>query len=93
MFVLSQHKQAAPPAWRAGDQLRALSALTGLSDLNLKGCYKVADAGLAGVGALSALTALCLHECWQITAQGLLALSGAAHPHAHWARCPRTGRC
>ncbi|KAK9822807.1 hypothetical protein WJX81_000986 [Elliptochloris bilobata] len=59
-----------------GDQLRALSALTGLRELNLKGCYKVADAGLAGVGVLTALTALCLHECWQITAQGLLALSG-----------------
>lgn len=60
-----------------GDQLRALSALGGLRDLNLKGCYKVADAGLAGVGALTALTALNLHECWQVTAQGLQALSGA----------------
>ena len=69
------------PADRArratGDQLRALSVLTGLRDLNLKGCYKVADAGLAGVGALTALTALNLHECWQITAHGPLALSGA----------------
>ena len=82
-----------------GDQLRALSALGGLRDLNLKGCYKVADAGLAGVGALTALTALNLHECWQVTAQGLQALSGARPPfnlyvcvsHVYVYECGRVG--
>ena len=57
-------------------RLRALAGLSVLCDINLKGCYKVADAGVAALAHLTTLCALNLQECWQITASGLAYLSG-----------------
>ena len=51
-----------------------------LAELNLKGCYKIEDAGLAGLALMTGLTAVNLQECWQITADGLTALAGARLP-------------
>ena len=53
-----------------------LGHLSRLQELNLKGCYKVADAGMAALAHLRSLRALNLQECWQITAAGLAHLSG-----------------
>ena len=50
--------------------------MTSLGELNLKGCYKVADTGMAALAHLTALSILNLQECWQITAIGLACLSG-----------------
>ena len=62
-----------------GEHLGVLRGAGLLRELNLRGCYKVADAGLQGLGRLHSLTALNLQECWQITQAGLKHLSGA-HP-------------
>ena len=53
-----------------------LSGLTGLTELNMKGCYRVGDQGLSHLAALPYLHKLNLHGCWQITAAGLAYLSG-----------------
>lgn len=67
------------PSWScgAGEQLHVLSGLSVLRDLNMKGCYRVADQGLSGVGSLTHLQRLNLQGCWQITASGLATLSGS----------------
>lgn len=49
-----------------------------LQELNLKGCYKIEDAGLQGLSFMTSLTSLNLQECWQITAEGLAAISGGS---------------
>ena len=61
----------------AGANLREWKSLKALQELNLKGCYKIEDAGLQGLALMTSLTSLNLQECWQITAQGLAAISGA----------------
>ena len=48
-----------------------------LQQLQLRGCFRVTDAGLRSIGALVSLTALDLQECWQTTAAGLAGLSRA----------------
>ena len=63
----------------AGEQLHVLSGLTLLTDLNMKGCYRVADQGLACGASLAQLHRLNLQGCWQITASGLAHLSGMLH--------------
>ena len=60
----------------AGEQLHLLSGLGLLRDLTLKGCYRVADQGLACLGCLTHLHRLNLQGCWQITVTGLGHLSG-----------------
>ena len=59
-----------------GARLKELSGLSQLSEINLKGCYKLADDGLAALAFLRSLCALNLQECWQITGSGLHHLSG-----------------
>ena len=44
---------------------------------------QVEDSGLAGLALMTGLTALNLQECWQITAEGLAALSGGASCPLH----------
>ena len=61
----------------AGARLRVLTGMSRLSEINLKGCYKVADMGMAALAYLTSLLVLNLQECWQITANGLARLSGA----------------
>ncbi len=61
---------------RPGADVREWRRLSRLQELNLKGCYKIEDAGLAGLSLLTSLTSINMQECWQITAQGLAALSG-----------------
>ncbi len=56
--------------------MREWRRLSQLQELNLKGCYKIEDGGLAGISLLTSLTSINMQECWQITAQGLAALSG-----------------
>jgi hypothetical protein len=60
-----------------GADVREWKGLSLLQELNLKGCYKIEDAGLQGLSLLTSLTSINMQECWQITAQGLAALSGA----------------
>lgn len=61
----------------AGSRLRELSGVHSLSEINLKGCYKLADNGMAELAYLKQLRVLNLQECWQITQTGLQRLSGA----------------
>ena len=63
-------------AWPAGDQLSCLSCLHYLTELNMKGCYRVGDQGLSQLAALSHLHRLSLQGCWQISAPGLAHLTG-----------------
>ena len=60
----------------AGENIREWRSLRSLQELNLKGCYKIEDAGLQGLSLMTSLTSLNLQECWQITAEGLGAISG-----------------
>ena len=79
---INQHSSA------AGEQLSVLSILSRLTQLNMKGCYRVADQGLCQLAALPCLHRLNLHGCWQITAAGLANLSGhltLASKFAVWA--------
>ncbi len=62
----------------AGENIREWRSLRSLQELNLKGCYKIEDAGLQGLSFMTSLTSLNLQECWQITAEGLAAISGTA---------------
>lgn len=62
--------------------MREWKGLSHLQELNLKGCYKIEDAGLQGLSLLTSLTSINMQECWQITADGLAALSGASVPSA-----------
>ena len=72
----------------AGANLREWKSLKALQELNLKGCYKIEDAGLQGLSLMTSLTSLNLQECWQITAQGLAAISGAlAHCSSGLSSC------
>jgi hypothetical protein len=50
----------------------------------MKGCYKIEDASLQGLSLLTSLTSLNMQECWQITADGLSALSGWGAGCAHF---------
>lgn len=59
-----------------GANMREWRHLRHLQELNLKGCYKIEDAGLQGLSLLTGLTSINMQECWQITADGLSALSG-----------------
>ena len=61
----------------AGEELSRLRSLSRLQQLQLRGCFRVTDAGLRSVGALVSLTSLDCQECWQTTAAGLAGLSGA----------------
>lgn len=63
--------------WVVGLQLNLLRQCRQLRQLQLKGCYRIADPGLVALGCLSSLTQLNLQECWQITATGIAGLSGA----------------
>lgn len=67
-----------------GEQLHVLSGLTLLTELNMKGCYRVADQGLACVASLAHLHRLNLQGCWQITASGLAHLSGTLSESTAW---------
>lgn len=61
--------------------MHLLSGLTGLTELNMKGCYRVGDQGLSQLAALNHLHKLNLHGCWQITAAGLAHITGLLfHP-------------
>ena len=60
----------------AGAHIREWKVLSRLQELNLKGCYKIEDAGLQGLSLLTSLTSLNMQECWQITQNGLAAISG-----------------
>ena len=64
----------------AGANIREWRSLKSLQELNLKGCYKIEDAGLQGLSFMTSLTSLNLQECWQITAEGLAAISGIMAP-------------
>ena len=64
---------------RAGEELSRLRSLSRLQQLQLRGCFRVTDAGLRSVGELVTLTSLDCQECWQTTAAGLAGLSGACH--------------
>lgn len=65
---------------RAGARLRVLAGLSQLEEINLKGCYKVADSGCQALAHLTSLALLNLQECWQVTAAGLACLAGAHSP-------------
>lgn len=68
----------------AGAEVQVWKGLSLLRELNLKGCYKIEDAGLQGLSLLTSLTSINMQECWQITAQGLAALSGAPSVPPNW---------
>jgi hypothetical protein len=65
--------------WYAGEQVHVLSSLTCLTEVNMKGCYRVGDQGLSHLAALHHLRRLNLQGCWQITALGLAHLTGMLH--------------
>ena len=62
-----------------------------LKGLWLQGCYKVTDRGLQALGLLTSLHLLNLHECWQITAAGLAALSSTLLPRHSLYSSPSSG--
>ena len=68
----------------AGEELSRLRSLSRLQQLQLRGCFRVTDAGLRSVGALVSLTSLDCQECWQTTAAGLAGLSGAGRITEAW---------
>ncbi len=66
-----------------------LHGLSGLQQLQLRGCFRVTDVGLRSVGTLSSLTLLDCQECWQVTTTGLAVLSGALLLALSWERSTR----
>ena len=98
-------KRSQPPdaiiVWcTAGEQAQLLSSLTCLTQLNMKGCYRVGDQGLSQLAALHHLHSLNLHGCWQITAAGLAHITGLYfHPvkicakHSIDTALPQSGIC
>eukprot|EP00887_Chlorella_sp_A99_P001149 scaffold14.g1149.t1 len=62
---------------RQNSSARTAPGSGSLTELNLRGCYSVADPGLEALGAaLRSLEVLNLQECWQVTERGLASLSG-----------------